>query len=216
VILDDARLDPSPPVLGSQLQDFVQVHRRVEDHTARADGLAPERGPCTARDDRDIVLGGDPDCGLDVLDVPREDGARGPGLVDAPVCRVQHLAVLVEAHLALDGRPEVLGKVEVRLDVLVAAGLAEPLEVAQVAVRFPERRRLVDVLDRRRLHHLLGVVRVARNFDSHCRTWGTKPVKIRVSVATRGVSPPLHRSTGPRPGTGNPGLVCAFSTVESV
>jgi hypothetical protein len=134
VVLDDARLDGHALPLRVDVEHVVHVLAQVEHHAPGADCLPRERGPRAPREHRHVVVGRDADCRPYVVDVLGEDDPGRPGAVDAAVGRVQHLRVLVELYVAIDGVAQVRREVGGgrRIRVVVAASALGGVERAAV------------------------------------------------------------------------------------
>ena len=138
VVLNDARLDGCPFCPRIDPEDRVHIPGRIEDDTARTDGLAAERGAGAPRHDRHLVVGSDLDRRADVGGVLGADHAGRAGLINAAVGGIEHLCVLVEAHLARDRLAQVGSERGVLLDVgvviLVAHRIDGGIQVYRVVV----------------------------------------------------------------------------------
>src|SRR5690606_2046685 len=105
VVEDEARLDPDRRGLAVELAHAREPAGIVEDEGA-ADGLAGLAGPPAPRQDRDPLLLGDGEAGLEISLGFRADGADRLDLVDRGVGRVAAAVEAAEEDLAFDGRLE--------------------------------------------------------------------------------------------------------------
>jgi hypothetical protein len=99
LVQHDARLDPRPPFGGVQLEEPIEVFRRI-DLKARADGLAGLRRAAASRGDRDAVPPRDLDNANDVLTRSGNDDAERLDLIDARVGGVERARDPIEPDFA--------------------------------------------------------------------------------------------------------------------
>ena len=102
IVEHDAGLDARPAFVGVDLEDAIQVLRRVE-HQAGADRLAGLRRAAAARRDRRAVLRRQFHHARHVLGRAWHDHADRLDLVDAGVGRVQRARDAIESDLAVNG-----------------------------------------------------------------------------------------------------------------
>ena len=105
VVLHEAGLHAGPQLLGVHLEDAVHVARAIE-HERVVDGLAGERGPAAARQDRDAELARHLDRRLDIVGVAGNDDADRLDLVHGGVGRVEEAGSLIEADISADSPAE--------------------------------------------------------------------------------------------------------------
>ena len=101
----DARLNTGPR--GVDHQDAAKVSREI-DHQPAAERLAGQPGAGPAGMNREMVFGGVPHGGDDVLDVARPHDAQRPQLVDARVAGVELREQVVAANFALHEAAKIL------------------------------------------------------------------------------------------------------------
>src|SRR5882724_761012 len=119
IVLHEAGLHPGPQLLGVHLEDAVHVARAIE-HERVIDGLAGERRPAAARQNRDAELAGHLDRGLDVVGVSGNDDAHGLDLIHGGVGRVEEAGSLIEPDVSADSPAELT--LEVVHGVIILGG----------------------------------------------------------------------------------------------
>ena len=98
LVEDDPRLDARPALADVQLQNAVEILRRVHDD-AGADGLAGLRRASAPHRQRTAMRGADPDDADQVFPGPGEDDAPRLDLVDAGVGGIQRAGDAIETDL---------------------------------------------------------------------------------------------------------------------
>jgi hypothetical protein len=92
--------DPGEPVLPPDLEDAGHLGRHDDQSVADRRGASDEPGPRTSRDDRQAVLGRNPDARDDVVARSREGDERAAALDHRGVARVQAERQGVREHFA--------------------------------------------------------------------------------------------------------------------
>ena len=101
LVLDEPRLDLRPLPFGVDLEHPVHVAGEVEDERA-IDGLAGERGPAAAREERHLLPSRDLHGRLDVVGVARDHDTDRLDLVHGRVGGVEQTGDPIEANVAGD------------------------------------------------------------------------------------------------------------------
>ena len=102
VVKHHAGFHARPPLVGVDLEDPVQVLRRIE-HQSRANGLTGLRGAAASGRDRHTMPRSDVHRVHYRFGRAREDHAQRLDLIDAGVGRVERARDAIEPHLTVDG-----------------------------------------------------------------------------------------------------------------